>query len=206
MRKVFCIGFHKTGTSSMREALEILGYRVTGPDHTGDRDIAETLHRVTADLSQRFDAFQDNPWPLVWREMDALHPGSKFILTVRDPQKWYDSNRNHFGGQTTPMRALVYGPDAATPEGNEALYKARLVRHEREVRAYFRDRPDDLLVLDLGRDGRWEPLCAFLGHPVPARPFPHANRIPYGRRGRIAAALRWRTHRLLRRLGGRQAG
>lgn len=205
MRKVFCIGFHKTGTSSMRAALEILGYRVTGPDHTGDPDLAATLGRVTAEISQRFDAFQDNPWPLVFREMDALHPGARFILTVRDPQKWYDSNRNHFGSKTTPMRELIYGPGAGAPEGNEAVYKARLARHEREVRAYFRGRPDDLLELDLARDGRWEPLCGFLGHPVPDRPFPHANRIPYGPCGRLAAALRWRARRVRGRLLGRPA-
>ena len=40
-------------------------------------------------------------------------------------------------------------------------------RHNREVREHFRDRPDDLLVIDLTRDGRWEPICEFLGHPVP---------------------------------------
>ena len=200
VRKVFCIGFHKTGTTSMEQALRILGYRVTGPDHVHDPDIARTLHQVTAELSHRFDAFQDNPWPLVYKEMDALHPGSRFILTVRDAQKWYDSNRNHFRGKTTPMRALIYGPAAGRPNGNEEIYKARMRRHDQEVREYFRDRPDDLLVIDLTRDGRWEPICDFLGHPVPDLPFPHSNKVPYGFVPRAAGALRRHWGRLVRRI------
>lgn len=201
MRKVFCIGFHKTGTTTMKQALRILGYRVTGPNGVDDPEIAQKLPALAAELSQRYDAFQDNPWPLVYREMDALHPGSKFILTERDEEKWYASNRNHFRGSTTPMRRLIYGEAAGSPKDNEALYKARMRRHNEEVRAYFRDRPDDLLVLDVTRDGRWEPLCAFLGHPVPAEPFPHGNRIPYGFLPRAARSLRWHGWRLLHKIG-----
>jgi hypothetical protein len=200
MRKVFCIGFHKTGTSSMARALRDLGYRVTGPNHAQDKEIAAKLEQVTAELSHRYDAFQDNPWPLVYRQMDALHPGSKFILTVRDEDKWYASSRNHFGRRNTPMRELIYGPAAAHPEDNEAVYKARMRRHNAEVEAYFRDRPDDLLVIDITRDGRWEPICAFLGHPVPDQPFPHANRHPYSFIAREAHLMRWRWIRLGRRL------
>ncbi|HET9068577.1 MAG TPA: sulfotransferase [Amaricoccus sp.] len=171
--KVFCVGFQKTGTTTMMHALTELGYRVTGPNHVRDKDIARKLGRITTELSHRYDAFQDNPWPLVYREMDALHPGSKFILTLRDEQKWYDSFSNHFDGRDrTPMAELIYGTH---PEGDAEYYKARLRRHNDEVRAYFRDRPDDLLVIDVARDSRWEPLCAFLGKPVPAKPFPHSN-------------------------------
>jgi len=202
VRKVFCIGFHKTGTTSMKTALRILGYRVTGPDHVNDRDIARTLHEVTAALSDRYDAFQDNPWPLVYREMDARHPGSKFILTLRDEDRWYASSRNHFRGRKTPMRKLIYGPDAGGPKDNEELYKARMRRHNEEVRDYFRDRPDDLLEIDITRgDARWEPICTFLELPVPDRPFPFANKTPYGFLPRVARSLGWRGRLLLHRVG-----
>jgi len=86
--KVFGIGFHKTGTTTLRDALMMLGYRVTGPNGTKDPAIAAKLDEMVEDLSAHFDAFQDNPWPLVYRKMDALHPGSKFVLTVRDPDRW----------------------------------------------------------------------------------------------------------------------
>jgi hypothetical protein len=177
--KVFCIGFQKTGTTSMMQALTLLGYRVTGPNHVHDKDIAEKFERVAAELSHRFDAFQDHPWPLVYRQMDALHPGSKFILTVRDEQKWYDSYRNHFEDkEPTPMAVLFYGPQAGCFKDPE-IYKGRMRRHNLEVREYFRDRPDDLLVIDVTRDQRWEPICAFLGLPFPDVPFPHSNPRKY---------------------------
>jgi hypothetical protein len=178
--KVFCIGFQKTGTTTMMEVLRLLGYRVTGPNHARDKDIAEKFERVAAELSHRYDAFQDNPWPLVYRQMDALHPESKFILTTRDEQGWYDSYRNHFEHkESTPMEVLLYGPEARYFEGGPELYKGRMRRHNQEVRDYFRDRPDDLLVLDISRDPRWEPICAFLGLPVPEVPFPHSNHRKY---------------------------
>jgi hypothetical protein len=173
--KVFCIGFHKTGTTTMRAALEVLGYRVTGPNGTRDPEIAAKLEAMVDRLATEFDAFQDNPWPLVYRRMDAEWPGSRFILTVRDPDRWLDSIVRHFGKTESPMRRLIYGDAAGCPAGNEALYRERMLRHNREVLDYFRDRPGDLLTLDLAKDGRWEALCAFLGAAVPDEPFPHAN-------------------------------
>ena len=178
--KVFCIGFQKTGTTTMMQALTLLGYRVTGPNHVRDSDIAETYERIAAELSDRFDAFQDNPWPLVYRQMDARHPGSKFVLTVRDEQKWYDSYRNHFEDkQCSPMEELIYGPEARFLGGGAELYKGRMRRHDAEVRDYFRDRPEDLLVLDVTEDPRWAPICDFLGLPVPPVAFPHSNHRKY---------------------------
>ncbi len=176
-RKVFCIGFHKTGTTTMKEALELLGYRVTGPNDTRDPDIARKLDGLVEALSRKYDAFQDNPWPLVYERMDGLYPGSKFILTVRDEDKWYSSNLKHFGTEATPMRELIYGKGNGFPEGHEALYKERMRRHNREVAAYFAGRPEDLLTVELARNPGWEPLCAFLGELVPSVPFPHANSI-----------------------------
>ena len=174
-RKVFCVGFHKTGTTTMKHALEILGYRVTGPNATRDPDIAVRLDRLVEGLAQKFDAFQDNPWPLVYRKMDALYPGSRFILTLRDEGEWFASNLRHFGTEPSPMRELIYGPGNGFPAGHEALYKDRMRRHNAEVAAHFAARPDDLLTLDVTQDAAWPRLCTFLGEPVPAVPFPHAN-------------------------------
>ncbi len=191
--KVFCIGFHKTGTTTMGEALEILGYRVTGPNGTKDPDIATTLIPMVERLAVEYDAFQDNPWPLVYRRMDMLFPGSKFILTLRDEDKWYKSTLDDFGERDLPMRALIYGPGHGHPAGNEAVYKRRMRRHNAEVREHFRERPHDLFTMELARDAGWDGLCAFLGKPVPARPFPHSNtkrqvelRRRWGGIGRIA--------------------
>lgn len=205
--KVFCIGFQKTGTTTMQQVLTELGYRVTGPNRVNDRDIAQTLERITAELSHKYDAFQDNPWPLVYREMDRLHPGSKFILTIRDEQKWYGSFRNHFEGlERTPMAELIYGPDTGQPP---EFYKERLRRHNAEVRDYFRDRPGDLLVIDISQDPRWEPICGFLGMPVPEQPFPHSNHRKYAFLPPVLRdwlKQRWRRHRRGTRVGGEPVG
>jgi hypothetical protein len=171
--KVFGIGFHKTGTKSLAEALRRLGYRVTGPNGTGDEDIAGKLLPMTLALAEQFDGFQDNPWPLVYREMDRQFPGSKFVLTLRPMESWVGSVVRHFGTKTTPMRRLMYG--AGSPLGNEAIYIERHKRHIDEVRDYFRDRPQDFLTLRITEGEGWQQLCPFLGRPVPESPFPHRN-------------------------------
>ncbi|MDO5759197.1 MAG: sulfotransferase [Rhodobacterales bacterium] len=174
-RKIFGIGFHKTGTTSLGEALKILGYSVTGPNWINHGDIGHThLARCRA-LSHDFDAFQDNPWPLVFREMDAMWPDAKFILTVRDPKKWIQSQTKHFSRDTTPMRKFIYGTDKGCPLGNEAHYIATYQFHNAAVRGYFKDHPGKLLELDFERPVDWSALCAFLDKPVPSIEFPHAN-------------------------------
>lgn len=171
--KVFIIGFHKTGTSSLAAALGTLGYRVTGPNGVRDPDIARNVLALAHDLVTRFDAFQDNPWPIVYREMDESYPGSKFVLMLRDPQAWMASMVRHFGLEETPMRRWIYG--VGCPQGNEAVYLARFERHNAEVQEHFAGRPEDLLVVDLAAGDGWLRLCPFLGKPVPDVPFPHLN-------------------------------
>jgi hypothetical protein len=41
---------------------------------------------------------------------------------------------------------------------------------------YFRDRPDDLLVMDVEKGDNWKELCGFLGIDIPDAPFPWKNR------------------------------
>jgi hypothetical protein len=72
------------------------------------------------------------------------------------------------------MRTWIYG--VGCPEGNEDIYLNRYEQHNQEVIDYFRDRPDDLLILDLAKGDGWEQLCAFLGADIPNEPFPHANK------------------------------
>lgn len=176
--KIFCIGFQKTGTTSLYAALTTLGYRtaaVVGRDWSAERLAAEGA-ALCIETMRDFDAAQDMPWPLFFRELDAAYPGSKFILTVRDPDRWFSSIEGHFGANTDEMQAFIYGRDAAAPAGNRQRYLDVCARHEREVRAYFADRAGDLLVMDLERGDGWAELCAFLGLAVPAEPFPVKNR------------------------------
>jgi hypothetical protein len=172
--KVFGIGFHKTATTSLAGALGLLGYKVTGPNAVTKSNVEERALRMAGRLVKRYDAFQDNPWPLLYRQLDRRYPGSKFILTVRPTDRWIRSVVDHFGGTTTPMREWIYG-GVGDPAGHEEHYIARYERHNAEVRTYFAGRSHDLLEMDITAGDGWEKLCPFLGHPVPAEPFPSMN-------------------------------
>lgn len=173
--KVFGIGFHKTGTTSLADALTVLGYRVTGPNGVRLEGIDHrSAWSLATELLPRFDAFQDNPWPLLYRDVDRALPGSRFVLTVRSEERWLDSVIRHFGANSTPMREWIYG--VGSPLGNEDVFLDRYRQHNREVVEYFRGRDDDLLVMRITEGDGWDVLCPFLGHEVPDVPFPHSNR------------------------------
>ena len=174
-QKVFGIGFHKTGTKSLRKALERLGYKVCGPVGARDPNIANSAIEFALEYANKFDAVQDNPFPPLFRELDAAFPGSKFILTTEDPDIWIARTVRYFGATQSPMREWVYGK--GSPVGNESLYRDRFVRHNKEVLDHFAKRPDDLLVWPLTNEPSWERLCEFLDLDVPERtPFPHENK------------------------------
>jgi hypothetical protein len=172
--KVFCIGFHKTGTTSLGMALKTLGYSVTGPNGTKDPNIRRNVYDMAFRLVEQYDAFQDNPWPILYRELDERCPNSKFILTLRSSESWIQSQLRHFGEQQTPMRLWIYGH--GSPKGHEAVYVETFERHNKEVLSYFAERPRDLLVMDLAKGDSWAELCSFLGAENPGIPFPHANK------------------------------
>ena len=175
--KVFCIGFQKTGTTSLDKALKTLGYRVTGV--FGRKLTYEEFRRDYVEMGLKLaaecDAVQDMPWPLMFRELDATFPGARFVLTIRDTEKWYKSISSHFGDNPYHIQQNTYGEDAGTPIGNEQRYKAIYDAHNDAVREYFKQRPNDLLVMNLERGDGWEQLCPFLGEPIPRKPFYRAN-------------------------------
>ena len=172
--KVFVIGFQRTGTTSVGAALETLGYHLGGSFGTGTPlqlpITQEKLASAARSFALRADAFEDNPWPVVFREMDEAFPGSKFILTRRDPAGWIDSMVRHFGEEPDPVRSFIYGHGA--PAGHETEYVCRYQSHVDDVLGYFAQRPRDLLVLNLDR-WTWNDLCGFLEKPLPHRPLPH---------------------------------
>jgi hypothetical protein len=188
--KILGVGMHKTGTKSFANALRSLGYRVTGPFGVNGPQAPDTTLRHALKTIEEYDAAQDNPWPFLYREIDAAFPGSKFVLTVRDPDDWIRSVVNHFGGTSTPMREWIYG--VGDPRGNERRYLEVYERHNRTVAAHFKGRPADFMVLRAGADAAWSSLCDFLGKPEPSSPYPHQNSERQRRRSRSL------VHRLAR--------
>ncbi len=177
MIKVFGIGFHKTGTKTLGRTLEILGYKVCGPRQDLLETIKQKNYKAVFKAVNNYDAFQDNPWPLIYKTLDKKYPGSKFILTVRDEGKWIKSIVNYLGNESTEMRKWIYG--IGYPLGNEKLYINVFKRHIADVKEYFKNRPNDLLITDLTAGEGWEKICPFLEKQIPEKDFPYANRGIY---------------------------
>ncbi len=137
-------------------------------------DLDKRALTIARRLVRRYDAFRDNPWPLLYREFDVAYPDSKFILTWRRAGDWIRRVVDQFGTSSTPMREWVYDGVGA-PAGKEEHYLARYRRHDREFRSSFTGGPYDLLELNITEGDGWEQLCPFLGHPIPPVPFPHLH-------------------------------
>ena len=183
--KVFGIGLSKTGTSSLDRALNELGVRsIHFPsDRTTHRELMEGHYELS--ILQQYQAATDIPIAPFYAQLDEIYPGSKFILTVRDIDSWLRSVHDHwefmwrwaerdrhFREFLEFITACAYGVHQY--QRNRFMYVYD--RHLRDVREYFRHRPSDLLILDVCGGEGWERLCPFLRVPVPARPFPVANR------------------------------
>lgn len=186
--KVFCIGFYKTGTTTLYEALKVLGYRAINGDkpgsYPGADDGATLIRRIDAGdfrlpTFDLFDAFTDNPYFTIWRQIHGLFPEAKYIFTVRDEQRWIESCvRFYANRRIRPMRVWMFGEHADPARSTESrqawldAYRA----HNAAVREHFAGSPPGrFLELDPVRNPRWDELCGFLGQPVPDVPWPHAN-------------------------------
>jgi len=187
--QVIGAGFGRTGTASLRDAVERLGF---GPcDHMRENFAhperfplwEEALHCKDAgepiDWRPLLDGYRAiTGWPggYFWRELTAAHPRAKVILTVRDPERWYDSIRATIFALPDEQRTAV-SRELNTRAFNDRLTdrahcQAVFTRHNQVVQETVP--PERLLVFEV-KDG-WEPLCAFLDVPVPEdASFPRVN-------------------------------
>ncbi len=166
--KVLGIGLSKTGTTSLAEALRSLGYSVV--------DFPKTMREI-----ERHEAATDTPVAAAYETLDRRFPGSKFVYTVRDKDKWLESCRAMWARRQPLFNSVpfiktlvrqLYGTTVFDADAFSTAYD----RHDAKVRRYFAERPSDLLVVDLStRTDRWEVLCGFLGKPVPTVDFPRSN-------------------------------
>jgi hypothetical protein len=177
--KVFGIGFHKTGTTTLETACRQLGLK-TAPVRT---DLVKSLSRndlmPTLKVARNYEVFQDNPWPMLYKQMLSHFPNARFILTLRDEERWMKSILNSFGGKSTPMREWIYGKGLGDPKKNPDIFLHKYRRHNEDVRDFFQDKPDKLLEVNWEQGDGWDPLCAFLDKPEPTVDFPHANKGNY---------------------------
>lgn len=172
--KIFGIGFHKTGTTSLGKALSCLGYRVHGGVTSNIACTKEEAKKKAKKLCKSHDALQDMPWPILYRWFDKEYKDSKFILTVRNKDDWIKSVCKHFGNRNIKRHKWIYGK--ADPIGNEKLYLKRYKKHNKNVREYFKNRiGKDLIVVNITKGDGWKKICGFLGDKEPKIPFPKSN-------------------------------
>lgn len=176
--RVFGIGLNRTGTTSLDAALWRLGWR------SAHNPPAERMARGDFGLfstdDDAYNAGTDVSVAACYRELDEAFPGSKFVLTVRDAEDWLRSVVSHFAklpkwsgeGDWKTIRERVYSSPWPTPEQFLEGYRAHLIG----VAQHFRERPDDLLVMNISAGEGWEKLCPFLGVSIPDIDFPNTNR------------------------------
>lgn len=178
--KLVGVGFQKTGTSTLREALKILGYKVGDTRYRLLLPILRNNWKQVFKELDRYDAVEDNPWPFIYREIDEHYKGSKFILTIRDSESWYKSVNNHIGDLRDPMHEWIYGRKKGLPKDDKTNAIMVYKKHNEAVLSYFYNRPDDFLILDFSSGDGWSKLCNFLGKEIPGLDFPHINKASYG--------------------------
>lgn len=185
--QVIGAGFGRTGTDSMKSALEQLGL---GPCHHMKEVLADParveLWRWVAagnipDWDAAFAGYNsavDWPSAFYWRVLAAHYPQAKVLLTLRSPESWYKS----FSGTILQfVNAGVPAASIAVKLVGERVFGGRAGDRDHAIAVYERNTaevvaaipPERLLVYYIG-DG-WEPLCRFLAKPVPATPFPRSN-------------------------------
>lgn len=173
-QKVFIIGFQKTGTTSLEHALGLLGYRVYG----GDKNLmkfenCDALKNYIKTTLENWDAVQDMPWPLFYKELFELYPDANYILTTRDSKKWILSVVTYFASIRIPLHQKIYKVPCA--EGHEEAYMDTYKMHNAAVNDFFRDKPN-FLEMKQGENFDYTTLCQFLKiNDIPDKPFPHGR-------------------------------
>lgn len=177
--KIFVVGAPKTGTTSAGDALRRLGYDVLSwPMYRlfnclQTRDLDALRRAVDA-----HDAFEDLPFTVLYKVLDAAYPGSRFILTIRRDERWIRSMVSYNGVWPDASRRFLMGYGA--PGGFEAEHLDWYRRHKADVISHFAGRPDQLLIVDWESGDGWPQLAGFLGCAVPDQPFPHFKKTRYG--------------------------
>ncbi len=178
MGKIICVGFQKTGTTSLKKALQILGYKVGGNKPSLLLPILQNRWKKVNRKLSKFDAVEDNPWTIIYKKIDHSISGCKFILTYRDPESWFRSVERYFKlpRPISPMHEWIYGKGmgqiAAEKDNTLAIYN----KHIQNVREYFKNRPNDFLEIDIINGDGWEKISRFLNKNIPKDSFPHRNK------------------------------
>jgi Sulfotransferase domain len=188
--KIVGAGVGRTGTASLKEALETLTggrcyHMMEVFGRPGDAAVWTAVLRGDPPhwdtFLADFDAAVDWPACSAWRELAAAYPDAPVLLSTRDADSWWRSaSRTIFevmdSDKAPPDPGWAEMTDAMlatfTPDWrDETAAKAAFEAHNACVRAEI---PADRLIEWRPGDG-WEPLCRGLGVDIPDTPYPHTN-------------------------------
>ncbi|WP_348650993.1 sulfotransferase family protein [Micromonospora sp. WMMA1947] len=199
MLRLINTGLGRTGTTSLKVALERLGYGpcyhmfevVRDPHRLGqwEKVVCDGQQPDWPALFDGFTSAVDGPSSIYYKQIVRAFPEAKVVLTIRDGEEWYRSTHD------TLYQFAVRNSENRPPAGSmparvhrlvstmvwDGLFGGRFADKDHAIEVFRRHNeevvnsiePDNLLVYDVKQG--WEPLCAFLGVKVPEDDFPRAN-------------------------------
>ena len=214
--RVIGAGFGRTGTTSLKLGLEMLGF---GPCHHMIEVLKHPKEVPTWERAARGESIDwktfmrpwgsscDFPSAFYYRELMEAFPDAKVILSTRDPASWYTSMSETIVPMQTrfpnrfivPLLPVVSGPLRVlngTSVAAEIIDRFEdreyvLARYEAHIEEVKRTVPAERLLVFEAKQG-WGPLCEFLGVPVPSEPFPRVNdTAEFKRRVTAATVISW---------------
>ena len=212
--KIFCIGYNKTGTTTLESVLRLYGYSM--PDQVRQEirltnSVFSTNYAELTSFCADYDAFQDLPFSqgLTYVAADALFPNSKFILSERPARSWYNSmckfhkktfklddvtqltekdviekftylypgythsNKKRLLSSFENDESQVHWDKLYDPDWYMNMYK----RRNQEIKRYFMQAPEKLLVVDITQEKTTKKICEFLNIPNEfVIEIPHSNK------------------------------
>jgi hypothetical protein len=198
--KVFCIGLNKTGTTSLVDAWKELGYTKI---YSGfDKPILIKVmqkkfkfingniinsgfnhdYNILNQLISGYECMKDRPFNTnhLYRWLEKNYQNSKFILTIRDEEEWWDSvNKwlsfpSELDESKSEKRINMYKRHFNTTEITKDSFIDYYRDYNNKVREYFKGKPNFLEINICNGEG-WELLCPFLDKPIPNKEFPKSN-------------------------------
>lgn len=195
-------GFGRTGTLSLKLALEELGlapcYHMAETSEHPEHDARwlALANGKTDDFGAVLAGYRATvDWPGVffWKPLIAANPNAKVILTLRDPDAWYESASNTIFARMENFAHALVNDEARSLTHARRTHKMMvnaIIREQTFGGDFSRDHaisvfnvhnaevrrtipPENLLIYEPGQG--WEPLCAFLGLDVPEAPYPSVN-------------------------------
>ena len=180
-RKIFGIGLNKTGTTTLGTCFRELEFRHLSARRDLLDAYSEGRLNVIFDEIDKYDSFEDWPFPLMYRELFEHYGDTAwFILTTRfSPEVWLNSLKAH--SLSTPptehCRLIAYGYNY--PHGFEKEHITFYETHNAGVKTFFEAHgaSDKLLRVCWETGDGWPELCGFLGVKTLQKPFPHSNKM-----------------------------